>query len=795
MGVIRHKTWYDLWKNKGRTFQVVLIIAIGAFAIGTTMGARELISSDINRTWRATNPPMIGMWVDPAIDEAMLDALAHLDGMDAIEGRMRHGIRWRRSPADPWQTAALEARADYTNMEISVLGLDEGTWPQRKMMAVERGYDLGANDVIYLEVEEKVYQVDLSGVLYNTTVAPSSFGGEPTFYTTRERFGQLTGDHNFDRFLARIPVYESAAALAVADRLQAHLEKQNYEVGAALPEDTRTTHPDEHFIQEDLNGVFFLLTALAAISLILGLFLVYNTITAIISQQVDQIGMMKAIGATFWQVLRIFFGQVFVYALLALLLAIPLGALGAQGLRVILVGLFNMSPGPLVLLPEVMLVQAAVALLSPILVAIVPILSGARVTVREAVGAYGLRGTDSLLDRMLVKSQRLPHLISLTISNTFRNKWRVIFTQITLVGSGLIFMMVMNTQASLIFTFSDVLFSIFEANVFLSLEDEERIDPIEALALTHPEVTAVETWSFADGTLRPMDQPESNDDRSTNLRGIPIPTETYAPQMRGGRWLQPDDTYAMVLHQELAKKVGVGVGDWVTLDLPQKRESHWQVVGLIFSPFNESAANVPRETLLREMRQIGLARHLRIQTAGQDADSEAKVAADLRLLYETNGYSVRPDDEDTAHRITEDVMSGGISIVINLLASMAVVIAIVGGVALSGVLSINVLERRREIGVMRAIGASSPHITRLFIGEGLLLAWLSWLIAWPLSIPAGRLLTTGLQSIMDNELFYNYSIPGALYWLGIITVLAFLASWFPARGASRISVRESLVYQ
>ena len=126
---------------------------------------------------------------------------------------------------------------------------------------------------------------------------------------------------------------------------------------------------------------------------------------------------------------------------------------------------------------------------------------------------------------------------------------------------------------------------------------------------------------------------------------------------------------------------------------------------------------------------------------------------------------------------------------------MAVVIAVVGGVSLSGVLSINVLERRREIGVMRAIGASSLQIFRLLVGEGLLLGWLSWLIALPLSIPAGSLLTYGLSAIMGGELTYKYSPAGILYWLAIITVLSIVASILPARGATRISVRESLAYQ
>ena len=105
------------------------------------------------------------------------------------------------------------------------------------------------------------------------------------------------------------------------------------------------------------------------------------------------------------------------------------------------------------------------------------------------------------------------------------------------------------------------------------------------------------------------------------------------------------------------------------------------------------------------------------------------------------------------------------------------------------------MERRREIGVLRAIGASSRVIAGLFIGEGLILGWLSWLIAWPLSIPAGELMVRGLSAALGSQLVYQYSPTGALIWLGIITVLAAAASGLPARAASRISVRESLAYE
>jgi len=119
----------------------------------------------------------------------------------------------------------------------------------------------------------------------------------------------------------------------------------------------------------------------------------------------------------------------------------------------------------------------------------------------------------------------------------------------------------------------------------------------------------------------------------------------------------------------------------------------------------------------------------------------------------------------------------------------------VGGIALSGVLTLSVLERRREIGVMRAIGASSWAIARLFIGEGLLLGWMSWLIALPLSLPVGRLMPQAVGSALQLDLVYKYTPVGAVLRLVIITILSIIASWLPARGATRISVRESLAYQ
>ena len=84
---------------------------------------------------------------------------------------------------------------------------------------------------------------------------------------------------------------------------------------------------------------------------------------------------------------------------------------------------------------------------------------------------------------------------------------------------------------------------------------------------------------------------------------------------------------------------------------------------------------------------------------------------------------------------------------------------------------------------------------RLFVGEGLILGWLSWLIALPISLVAGRVMTGALSAALGTEIVYYYTPQGAIMWLVIITFLAILASGLPARRATHISVRESLAYQ
>ncbi|MDM8520812.1 FtsX-like permease family protein [Anaerolineales bacterium HSG6] len=795
-GVLRKKIYSDLFDNLSRTIQVVLVIAIGSIAVGSIMGSLEFIQQDISANWGQTNPSSIAFALgDKGISQDLVDTMSKFPEVDQIEGQLNQGIKWRRSPDEPWQPAILRAREDYADLKLSTLKLLEGTWPRNKIMTANRGYGFETGEQIYIEIAGKERLVDIGGITWFVG-PPPNFGGKPDFFTTKEHFSDLTGQKNHTFVSASIPgQYTESKAKQAAIRLEDEIDGQNVEVFPGTPEGTKIIDPTKHPAQDPIDGVFFILQVMAFAALVLGLFLVFNTITAIISQQVPQIGVLKAIGATRGQILGLYYTTVFVYGLLAVIISVPLGALGAHGLRIFMVEFMTMDVGQFGLSMRAMWIQVAICIISPLVTATPPIFKGSGITVREAISSYGLSGGGGLVDRLMAKLAFLPRMTSMAVSNTFRNKTRVFMTQITLVGAGVLFIAVLSTQESIRFTFGPVLFDTLKANIIFNFENEERFGVIERLVKgNNSRVAGLEMWALVSGEIRPAGQSASFDDRTVTLTGIPLPSQVYGHQLRAGRWLEPTDTFALVMHQKQARKIGVGVGDWVTLDIPLKQENNWQVVGLVNDTINPDIIIAPRKTLLIAKRQVGQGSNLYIKTPDITPEQDIVVAARLRKRFDTQGYDLTASETDTIVLLSEDIISQ-FNIIIYLLLIMAVTIAIIGGISLSGVLSINILERRVEIGILRSIGASNNAIGTLFVTEGILLGWLSWLIAVPISIPFSQGLNAAVGLAVDTEMVFSYATISIWIWLGIITVLGIVASWIPSRSAIQVSVRESLSYE
>lgn len=90
-------------------------------------------------------------------------------------------------------------------------------------------------------------------------------------------------------------------------------------------------------------------------------------------------------------------------------------------------------------------------------------------------------------------------------------------------------------------------------------------------------------------------------------------------------------------------------------------------------------------------------------------------------------------------------------------------------------MSINVLERTREIGVMRTIGAVDRVIMQSVIIEGLVIGLITWVLAIGLSFPIGYSLLGIISAAIGTPMSLTFTPLGILLWLGSVYFLYMLS--------------------
>jgi putative ABC transport system permease protein len=149
-----------------------------------------------------------------------------------------------------------------------------------------------------------------------------------------------------------------------------------------------------------------------------------------------------------------------------------------------------------------------------------------------------------------------------------------------------------------------------------------------------------------------------------------------------------------------------------------------------------------------------------------------------------------------AGSLTLDTVHDYIQVLIVVLLILALLTAMVGSIGLAGTLSMNVLERTREIGILRAIGAYDFIVLRLVIVEGLIIGLISYILGALLSFPITNLLSNIISmAIFKSKGIFAFTIQGFVIWLVVVIILSILASVLPARNATRMTIREVLAYE
>jgi putative ABC transport system permease protein len=202
---------------------------------------------------------------------------------------------------------------------------------------------------------------------------------------------------------------------------------------------------------------------------------------------------------------------------------------------------------------------------------------------------------------------------------------------------------------------------------------------------------------------------------------------------------------------------------------------------------------INRPALARLTGLAGQADQLAVVTERRDAESQVQVVKELQRRFERAGLEI--SRADTSSGIRAGVQAQ-FDIIIGFLLAMAALLAFVGGLGLMGTMSMNVIERTREIGVMRALGASNGAVLRIVLVEGVLVGAISWLVGAALALPISKLLSDAVGNMFIQTPFsYVFSIAGVLLWFGLVVAIAALASFLPAWAAARLTIRDVLAYE
>jgi len=265
------------------------------------------------------------------------------------------------------------------------------------------------------------------------------------------------------------------------------------------------------------------------------------------------------------------------------------------------------------------------------------------------------------------------------------------------------------------------------------------------------------------------------------------------PKLIEGRWLINGDENALVINTEVLKdNQHLGVGNSAIVKVGTRRLS-FTVVGIVQSTLTGPIVYAPYEWLTSAVQEAGRARS--VQVLAQSQDPKAQTALGRALEEHMKKNSLRIQNVDITWEQKERIRSQ-FDILTNFLLLMAVLLAVVGALGLTGTMGINVLERTREIGVMRAIGASSVSIGKVFIFEALCIGMISWITGAVLALPVAAILSYQVGVLfLQSPLAFSYSFLGVGIWLGLSVVLSVFASLLPAWNASRLSVRDVLSYE
>jgi putative ABC transport system permease protein len=781
MNVQTKKILRDLWVNKSRSLLIILAVAIGVSAFGLMFSGRIVLEENLRDVYAATNPAHVIIFMSP-FDDALLDDLREVDEVSALQASRVDLARIQSDP-DNWLSFEIQTLPDFDSIELNKLTAENDlTAPALNSILLERSLQnvMDAGNTVTIELlNGDLHTLTVAGFVNDLSHLPSEISLAGLGYITPATAKELGFDSGYNQLAVRF----------TGTSTRTDIEKQTTLLIQTMKDDghlvfrAQIPTPNKYVLGDNMTSVLFLLNTLGALTLILSAFLVTSVMSAMMSQQIPQIGILKSLGARIHQTMSIYFRQVLLFGVIALLLAIPMGLIGAYFLADGVAAGMNFDVPNFYLPTQTLILQAASALLAPLLASLFPIIAGSRITIREAISNYNPETTSKA-----ARFGDLPQIVNLSIRNTFRRKGRLALTFVALLLAGSMFIAIIGIRQSMRNAVIELQGDI-NYDVGIDLARPYLVDDIEESAVKSANVRDIESWAVENARLVFTDEHFSG---SIVLYGIPKNSSMAQPAVIHGTWLKQNTTRGIFVNDDfLQLSSELNIGSVINLNI-NGEEEQWTIVGSTGRGF-VPVAFVYYDDLTEVTGMDGFANRLVLRTIRSDPASQSSAQSDVLSRLTDAGLIVVGSQTTTQ---LKETTAAQMDILVILLLAMVVLISVVGGLGLAITMSLNVIERTREIGILRSLGGQNGIVRRVVIIEGLVIGLVSWLISIPCSVPLAIFLGDSLgNSLLARPLDYIFYIPAVLTWLGLSVVIAVIASLIPAQTATRLTIRDALAHE
>lgn len=800
MNTYLYKPLKDLKREPARSIGIVLSLTLGIAAFLGVLATYAVLIDAMNTSYLNTDPASATI----GVDRLTLDDLRAVQALAAVErAERRRVIHGRiRTGTGGWKNLVLFVRDDLRASEIGRVALESGAWPLgRNEIAIERDAlkvaDVATGDHTYLlTLSGKEAALSVTGVLHDVGLAQARMENLVYAYTTIDNVVTLGEDPYFDQLVLRL-------AENAPDRLQVErIAREAADILAARGVVVGVIDvpvPGQHPHASIMGLLLVSIAAFGVFIVALSGAIVFNVMTALLTGQARQIGVMKALGGRRRQIATGYLLGTLVMGASAFLLAIPLGLGGGFWLSTWMASFLNIDIVTFEIPLWVYGVAASVGIALPILAAMIPVLQGTRISVREALSVRSSNAISmrSRVERLILQTRLPGTVLTLAFRNIARNRLRVALTLITLAASGTFFMSALNVRESMFGTL-DELFDGRHEDMTLTLDGYIAPAEVERALEGLSGIAVAESWIVETGVLTAHGISGEGEVALARdqfaLVGMPKDTRLLSLDLSAETDTSTDFPGTIVNTALYLSLGGPRLGDTFGLEIADRKDPvTLEVIGIAHEPFTPARAYVERSILEFERGATTNA----ILVAFDEHDAFAVEASGGAMDAALKKHGIRTKGVRTKLE-TRFVLDQHMVMIYVFLLFISGVVAIVGLIGLIATVGLNISERRREMGVLRAIGATPSRIANLLSSEGVIVGAFAWCLAAILSPLLGKLLGDALLNLLfRNAVIVPLEIDWSamFFWLVASLIACYFASLVPARMAARATVRDALTYE